>query len=63
MLLIPTGMGTMHSNRIASNNLNIGGEALIKAGLDHESPVDIAKSSRATQFFIMLQRNGFKRLK
>ena len=52
------GYNALH--RMASNNLDIGGEALIKAGLDPyaktgepyagDSPVDIARSSRAIQF-------------
>ena len=57
----------MHYIGWQSNNLDIGGEALIKAGLDPyektgepfsggESPVGIAKSSRAIQFLMMLQR-------
>ena len=60
------GYNALH--RMASNNLDIGGEALIKAGLDPykktgepyagDSPVGIAKSSRAIQFLMMLQRNG-----
>ena len=59
----------MHYIGWQSNNLDIGGEALIKAGLDPyektgepfsggESPVGIAKSRRAIQFLIMLQRLG-----
>lgn len=55
--------------RMASNNLEIGGEALVKAGLDPNettqdpqfgvsTPVDIARRSRAIQFLMMLQRLG-----
>lgn len=60
------GYNALH--RMASNNLEIGGEALIKAGVDPyaktgepyagDSPVGIAKSSRAIQFLMMLQRLG-----
>ena len=60
------GYNALH--RMASNNLDIGGEALVKAGLDPykktgepyagDSPFGIAKSSRAIQFLMMLQRNG-----
>ena len=60
------GYNALH--RMASNNLDIGGEALVKAGLDPykktgepyagDSPLGIAKSSRAIQFLMMLQRNG-----
>jgi len=49
--------------RMASNNLDIGGEALIKAGADPNkgdasvsTPTDIAKRSRAIKFLMMLQR-------
>eukprot|EP00559_Dactyliosolen_fragilissimus_P008852 CAMPEP_0184860400 /NCGR_PEP_ID=MMETSP0580-20130426/5295_1 /TAXON_ID=1118495 /ORGANISM="Dactyliosolen fragilissimus" /LENGTH=219 /DNA_ID=CAMNT_0027357489 /DNA_START=261 /DNA_END=920 /DNA_ORIENTATION=+ len=53
--------------RMASNNLEIGGEVLIKAGADPNStnslegvstPVDIARRSRAIQFLMMCQKLG-----
>jgi len=53
-------------HRMASNNLDIGGEALVKAGLDpnytppgsDSSPIDIAKRSRAIKFLMAMQRLG-----
>ena len=51
--------------RMASNNLEIGGEALIKAGADPNksaegvrTPFEIAQSSRAIKFLMMLKRLG-----
>jgi len=54
-------------HRMASNNLEIGGEALVKAGLDpnyvppgaDSSPMDIARRSRAIQFLMAMQRLGY----
>ena len=52
-------------HRMASNNLDIGGEALVKAGLDpnergqsDSSPIDIARRSRAINFLMAMQRLG-----
>jgi len=53
-------------HRMASNNLEIGAEALVKAGLDPNfrppdsdcSPMDIAKRSRALKFLMTMQRLG-----
>jgi len=51
--------------RMASNNLDIGGEVLIKAGADPKkseegvsTPTSIAQRSRAIQFLMMLKRLG-----
>ena len=48
-------------HRMASNNLDIGGEALVKAGLDpnergqsDSSPIDIARRSRAINFLMAM---------
>jgi hypothetical protein len=51
---------------MASNDLEIGGEALVKAGMDPNykhplsdaSPIDIAKRSRAIKFLMTMQRLG-----
>jgi len=52
-------------HRMASNNLEIGGEALVKAGLNpndrgkgEASPIDIAKRSRAINFLMAMQKLG-----
>jgi len=52
-------------HRMASNNLEIGGEALVRAGLDpndrgkgEASPIDIAKRSRAINFLMAMQKLG-----
>lgn len=53
-------------HRMASNDLEIGGEALVKAGMDPNykyrlsdaSPIDIAKRSRAIKFLMTMQRLG-----
>ena len=53
-------------HRMASNNLDIGGECLVKAGLDPNyrppesdcSPIDIARRSRAINFLMAMQRLG-----
>ena len=52
-------------HRMASNNLEIGGEALVQAGLDpndrgqaDSSPIDIARQSRAIQFLMAMQKLG-----
>jgi len=52
--------------RMASNNLDVGGEALIKAGADPNkskegvsTPSSIAQRSRAIKFLMMLQRLGY----
>merc|ERR1712151_230823 len=53
-------------HRMASNDLEIGGEALVKAGLDpnyrppksDSSPIDIARRSRAIKFLMTMQRLG-----
>ncbi len=53
-------------HRMASNNLEIGAEALVKAGMDPNhtpegsdcSPIDIARRSRAIQFLMVMQRLG-----
>mmetsp|Transcript_49257 Transcript_49257/g.148264 ORF Transcript_49257/g.148264 Transcript_49257/m.148264 type:complete len:245 (+) Transcript_49257:147-881(+) len=61
------GYNALH--RMASNNLEIGGEALVKAGLDPNeatkdtqfgvsTPTEIARRSRAIAFLMMLQRLG-----
>lgn len=54
-------------HRMASNNLEVGGEALVKAGLDPNyqppgsdaSPIEIARRSRAIQFLMAMQRLGY----
>jgi len=59
------GMNALH--RMASNDLELGGEALVKAGLDpnksnkeySRTPIDIARSSRATKFLRKMQELGF----
>merc|ERR1719330_423218 len=51
-------------HRMASNDLAIGGEALVRAGMDpnykppesDNSPIDIAKRSRAINFLMTMQR-------
>lgn len=53
-------------HRMASNNLAIGGEALVKAGHDpnkrmegaDSTPIEIAKRSRAIQFLMKMQELG-----
>lgn len=53
-------------HRMASNDLEFGGEALVKAGLDpnykppasDSSPIDIAKRSRSIKFLMAMQRLG-----
>lgn len=53
-------------HRMASNNLDVGAECLVRAGLDpnyrppdsNSSPIDIAKSSRAIKFLMAMQRLG-----
>jgi hypothetical protein len=53
-------------HRMASNNLAIGGEALVRAGHDpnmamsgaDSTPIDIAKRSRAIQFLMKMQELG-----
>lgn len=60
------GYNALH--RMASNDLDVGGEVLVRAGLDPhgktgepysgDSPVGIARSSRAIKFLMMLQRLG-----
>jgi hypothetical protein len=53
-------------HRMASNNLAIGGEALVKAGQDpnlvlegaDSTPIDIARRSRAIQFLMKMQQLG-----
>lgn len=53
-------------HRMASNNLDIGGEALVKAGHDPNRPIDgadstpiqIAQRSRAIQFLMKMQQLG-----
>jgi len=53
-------------HRMASNNLEIGGAALVKAGMDphfkppgaDSSPIEIAQRSRAIQFLMAMQRLG-----
>jgi len=54
-------------HRMASNDLEIGGEALVRAGLDPNyrppesdtSPIDIARRSRAIKFLMAMQRLGY----
>lgn len=54
-------------HRMASNNLAIGGEALVKAGHDpntiiegaDSTPIEIAKRSYATQFLMKMQELGY----
>jgi hypothetical protein len=54
-------------HRMASNDLDIGGEALVKAGMDpnfkpaesDSSPIDIARRSRALKFLMAMQRLGY----
>eukprot|EP00121_Abeoforma_whisleri_P014720 Awhi_evm1s13577 len=54
-------------HRMASNNLAIGGEVLVKAGQDPNasmegadmSPIEIAKQSRAVQFLRKMQEIGY----
>ena len=51
----------------AGNNLEIGGEALVKAGFDpnrsmegaDSTPIEIAKRSRAIQFLMKMQDLGY----
>ena len=53
-------------HRMASNNLAIGGEALVKAGMNpnasmdgaDSTPIDIAKPSRAIDFLMAMQKLG-----
>lgn len=53
-------------HRMASNNLAVGGEALVRAGQDpnaamegaDSTPIGIAKSSRALQFLMKMQELG-----
>ncbi|KAL3920747.1 MAG: hypothetical protein SGILL_003105 [Bacillariaceae sp.] len=53
-------------HRMASNNLEIGGEALVKAGHDpnmkmegaHSTPIEIARRSRAIQFLMKMEALG-----
>ena len=53
-------------HRMASNNLAVGGEVLVKAGQDpnanmegaDSSPIEIAKRSRAIQFLMKMQELG-----
>jgi hypothetical protein len=53
-------------HRMASNNLAVGGEALVRAGQDpnapmegaDSTPIDIAKRSRAIQFLMKMQALG-----
>ncbi len=53
-------------HRMASNDLEIGGEALVKAGLDpnfkpegaDSTPIEIARRSRAIKFLMTMQRLG-----
>lgn len=53
-------------HRMASNNLAIGGEALVKAGADpnkvmdgaDSTPIEIARRSRAIQFLMTMQKLG-----
>lgn len=58
------GYNALH--RMCSNNLALGAEVLVTAGLDphgrkgnEESPVDVAKSSRAVDVLHMFQRLGY----
>ena len=54
-------------HRMASNDLEIGAEALVRAGLDPNSkderadstPIDIAKRQRAIKFLMMMQMMGY----
>ena len=54
-------------HRMASNNLAVGGEALVRAGHDpnqpikgaDSTPIDIAKRSRAIQFLMKMQELGY----
>lgn len=58
------GYAALH--RMASNNLHIGGEALVKAGHDpnkpmkgaDSTPIEIARRSRAIQFLMKMQQLG-----
>lgn len=53
-------------HRMASNDLDIGAEALVKAGMDphfkppesDSSPIDIARRSRALKFLMTMERLG-----
>ena len=53
-------------HRMASNNLEIGGEALVKAGHDpnqkmegaDSTPIEIARRSRAIQFLMKMEQLG-----
>ena len=53
-------------HRMASNNLAVGGEALVKAGVDpngpvagaDSTPIEIARRSRAIEFLMAMQRLG-----
>lgn len=53
-------------HRMASNDLEIGAEALVKAGMDpnykppssDSSPIDIARRSRALKFLMKMQELG-----
>lgn len=52
---------------MASNDLDTGGEALVKAGMDpnfmppksDSSPIDITTRSRVLKFLIAMQRLGY----
>jgi ankyrin repeat protein len=53
-------------HRMASNNLAVGGEALVKAGMDptdstgaDESPMQIAKQARAGHFLNTMKGLGY----
>lgn len=54
-------------HRMASNDLDIGAEALVQAGLDPNSkddradstPIDIAKRQRAIKFLMKMQKMGY----
>eukprot|EP00536_Pseudo-nitzschia_multiseries_P008988 jgi/Psemu1/306219/fgenesh1_kg.241_\ len=58
--------GYIALHRMASNNLAIGGEALVKAGQDpnmrmegaDSTPIEIARRSRAIQFLMKMQELG-----
>jgi ankyrin repeat protein len=53
-------------HRMASNDLAIGGEALVRAGMDpnykppqaDSTPIDIARRSRAISFLMAMQKLG-----
>jgi len=54
-------------HRMASNDLHIGAEILVKAGMDpnykppesDSSPIDIARRSRAINFLMTMQKLGY----